>query len=134
VAATGGPEREAVHVDSFGEQVYGFAQAVRAGNVIHVAGQTAMNADGSIVGGDDMAAQMRAAYQAIEEALAPLGARLSDIVDETLFVTDYMAAATVAREVRGAVYGDRFDVASTLVEVATLGPGMLIEIKCTAQT
>jgi enamine deaminase RidA (YjgF/YER057c/UK114 family) len=126
--------KEPVYFGSFGEEVYGFAQAVRSGGLIHVAGQTAMADDGTIVGGD-MASQMRAAYAGVERALAALGAGLADVVDETLFVTDYMAAATVAREVRTEVFGGDLGVASTLVEVASLGlPGMLIEIKCTAQT
>jgi 2-iminobutanoate/2-iminopropanoate deaminase len=127
-------EREALHTGSFGEQVYGFAQAVRVDGLVHVAGQTAMADDGSILGEGDMATQMHEAYNAIERVLQTFGASCRDIVDETLFVTDYMAAATVALEVRQAVFGERFDVASTLVEVGSLGlPGMLIEIKCTAQ-
>ena len=65
--------------------------------------------------------------------LAKFGATPADIVDETLFVTDIMAAATVALEVRGEVYGPDFDVASTLVQIAALGtPDLMIEIKCTA--
>jgi len=123
-----------LHTESFGEQVYGFAQAVRVGGLIHVAGQTAMTDEGTILGEGDMANQMREAYNAIDRVLSTFGASCHDVVDETLFVTDYLAAASVAREVREAVYGARFDVASTLVEVGSLGlPGMLIEIKCTAQ-
>jgi len=127
-------EREVLHTESFGEQIYGFAQAVRVGGLIHVSGQTAMSDEGTILGEGDMATQMREAYNAIDRVLVTFGATCHDVVDETLFVTDYLAAAAVAREVREAVYGARFDVASTLVEVASLGlPGMLIEIKCTAQ-
>ena len=127
-------EREVLHTESFGEQLYGFAQAVRVGGLIHVSGQTAMSDEGTILGEGDMATQMREAYNAIDRVLATFGASCHDVVDETLFVTDYLAAATVAREVRQAVYGARFDVASTLLEVGSLGlPGMLIEIKCTAQ-
>ncbi len=61
------------------------------------------------------------------------GAEPSDVVDETLFVTDVMAAATCAKEVRGEVYGEAFAVASTLIGVAALGsPDLMIEIKCVA--
>jgi enamine deaminase RidA (YjgF/YER057c/UK114 family) len=127
-------DKEPVFFGSFGEQVYGFAEAVRAGDTIYVAGQTAMAADGSIIGGDDMAAQMRAAYAAIERALEPLGATLADVVEETLYVTDTMAAALAAKGVREPFYGPDFAVASSLIGVAQLGmPGILIEIKCTAR-
>ena len=118
---------------NFMEEAYGFSQAVRVGDVIYVSGQTAMGEDFAAVGGDDMAAQMREAYAGLTRVLAMFGAEPSDVVDETLFVTDVMAAATSAKEVRGEVYGESFAVASTLIGVAALGsPDLMIEIKCVA--
>jgi 2-iminobutanoate/2-iminopropanoate deaminase len=115
------------------EEAYGFSQAVRVGDIIYVSGQTAMGEDFAPVGGDDMAAQMREAYAGVTRVLAMFGAEPSDVVDEVLFVTDMMAAATCAKQVRGEVYGDSFDVASTLIGVAALGsPDLMIEIKCVA--
>ena len=118
---------------NFMEEAYGFSQAVRVGDIIYVSGQTAMGDDFAAVGGDDMAAQMREAYAGITRVLAMFGAEPSDVVDEVLFVTDVMAAATCAKQVRGEVYGDSFAVASTLIGVAALGsPDLMIEIKCVA--
>jgi 2-iminobutanoate/2-iminopropanoate deaminase len=92
-----------------------------------------MGDDFSVTGGADMAAQMRAAYAAVARVLELYGAALADVVDEVLFVTDTMAAATCAKEVRAAVYGESFEVASTLIGVAALGsPDLMIEIKCVA--
>jgi 2-iminobutanoate/2-iminopropanoate deaminase len=126
-------EKESVNYGNFMEQVYGFAQATKVGDTIYVSGQTGFRDDGTIDAGD-MRAQMTQAYATITDVLAKLGATPADIVEETLFVTDIMAAATVALEVRGAVYGPDFDVASTLVQIAALGtPDMMIEIKCTAR-
>ena len=117
---------------NFMEEAYGFSQAVRVGDVIYVSGQTAMG-DFAAVGGDDMAAQMREAYVGVTRVLAMFGAEPSDVVDEVLFVTDVMAAATCAKQVRGEVYGESFEVASTLIGVAALGsPDLMIEIKCVA--
>jgi enamine deaminase RidA (YjgF/YER057c/UK114 family) len=125
--------KEPVFFGDFMEQVYGFAQAVKAGDTIYVAGQTAFKETGEIDGVGDMAAQMRRAYANIARVLEKVGATVDDIVDETLYVTDIMAAATVALEVRKEVYGGRFEVASSLVQVAQLGlPDLMIEIKCTA--
>ncbi len=122
---------------SFGnmmEEAYGFSQAVRVGDTIYVAGQTAMGDDFTAVGGDDMAAQMRAAYAGVARVLAMYDADMSNVVDEVLFVTDTMAAAICAKAVRGEVYGDSFEVASTLIGVAALGsPDLMIEIKCVAR-
>ena len=118
---------------NFMEEAYGFSQAVRVGDIIYVSGQTAMGDDFAAVGGDDMAAQIREAYAGVTRVLAMFGAEPSDVVDETLFVTDVMAAATCAKEVRGEFYGEAFAVASTLIGVAALGsPDLMIEIKCVA--
>jgi enamine deaminase RidA (YjgF/YER057c/UK114 family) len=126
--------RKTAKFANFMEQAYGFSQAVQVGDTIYVSGQTAFGDDG-VVGAGDMAVQMRAAYEAIGRVLAEFGAGLSDVVDETLFVTDTMAAATVAHAVREEVYGSGFPVASTLIGVQALGaPELMIEIKCTART
>jgi 2-iminobutanoate/2-iminopropanoate deaminase len=126
--------KQAHRFGNFMEDVYGFAESVRAGDTVYVAGQTAFQDDGTIVGEGDMAAQMRQAYANIEKALAGVGATIGDVVEETLFVTDIDAASAVALEVRSGVYGSPIDVASTLCQVAALGaPQLLIEIKCTAK-
>lgn len=130
------PAKKETHTfGNFMEEVYGFAQSVKVGDTIYVAGQTAFQDDGSIDGEGDMATQMRAAYRGIERALGGLGATMDDVIDETLFVTDVNAASGCALEVRKEVYGGRFELASTLCQVAALGaPQLLIEIKCTART
>lgn len=122
---------------SFGnvmEEAYGFSQGVKVGDTVYVSGQTAMGDDFTVTGDDDMAAQMRAAYAGIARVLALFDAHPGDVVEETLFVTDVTAAATVARTVRGEFYGDAFEVASTLIGVSALGsPDLMIEIKCVAR-
>jgi enamine deaminase RidA (YjgF/YER057c/UK114 family) len=126
--------KEPTFFNDFMEQVYGFAQAVKVGDTIYVSGQTAFTEQGEVDGIGDMGAQMRRAYANILRVLERNGATADDIVDETLFVTDLMAAATVAHEVRKEVYGGRFEVASTLCQIQQLGtPDLLIEIKCTAR-
>jgi len=107
---------------------YGFAQAVKVGGTIYVSGQTA-SGDETM---GDMEAQMRSAYLKIARALEYFGATLENVVDETLFVADYLAAAMVAGKVRHEVYGGTPRVASTLIPVAPFAGEMLIEIKCIA--
>ena len=114
-------------VPSEGER-YGFAQAVKVGNAIYLSGQTASGDEPM----GDMEAQMRSAYAKIASALEQFGATLDNVVDEILFVADYMAAAMVAGTVRHEVYGGTPQVASTLIPVAPFAGDMLIEIKCTA--
>jgi enamine deaminase RidA (YjgF/YER057c/UK114 family) len=114
-------------VPSEGER-YGFAQAVKVGSAIYLSGQTA-SGDGPM---GDMETQMRSAYAKVTRALEQYGATLDNVVDEILFVADYMAAAMVAGKVRHEVYGGTPKVASTLIPVAPFAGEMLIEIKCVA--
>ncbi len=118
----------------FGGEAYGFAQAVKVGDTVYVSGQTAFLPEGGIAGVGDMQAQMRQAYVGIAQLLKAYGADMSNVVDETLYVTDMAAAASVARKVRGEAYGEVFEVASSLIGVQALGaPDLMIEIKCTAR-
>lgn len=127
-------KKEAFKFGNFMEQVYGFAQSVKSGDLIFVAGQTAFMDDGSIAGVGDMAVQMRTAYENIAKVLEPFGAKITDVVDETLYVTDVMAAAGAALAVRSEFYGPECEVASSLIGVAALGmPELMIEIRCTAR-
>jgi enamine deaminase RidA (YjgF/YER057c/UK114 family) len=120
------------------EKSYGYAQAVRHGDTVYVAGQSASSDDASP--GDpgdvgDMEQQMRRAYEKVARVLALFDLSMDDVLEETLFVTDMPAAVAVAGSVRGDVYGPEIDVASTLCGIQALGaPELLIEIKCTART
>lgn len=125
--------RETHVFGNFMEEAWGFAEGVKVGDTIYVSGQTGYDENFQIAVGD-MEAQMRQAYATIGKVLEGLGSSLADVVDETLFVTDVMAAATHGLAVRTAVYGGTPQVASTLVEVNALGsPDMMIEIKCQAR-
>ncbi len=127
-------EKQIRNLGSFAEEAYGFAQAVKVGDTVYVSGQTAFLPEGGIAGVGDMEAQMRQAYVGIAKLLQAYGGDMSNVVDETLYVTDVAAAATVARVVRGEAYGEVFDVASSLIGVQALGaPDLMIEIKCTAR-
>ncbi len=127
-------DKEIRNLGSFAEEAYGFAQAVKVGDTIYVSGQTAFLPEGGIAGVGDMEAQMRQAYVSVAQLLEGYGADMGNVVDETLYVTDVAAAATVARKVRGEAYGEVFDVASSLIGVQALGaPDLMIEIKCTAR-
>lgn len=124
--------KEPMRLGNVVEEYFGFSQAVKTGDTIHVSGQTAFVEGEELP--EDMAAQMRAAYANIADILAFYGASLDDVVDEVVFVTDMEAAMAVANEIRHEVWGPRFEVASTLVQVVALAaPQVLVEIKVTAR-
>jgi enamine deaminase RidA (YjgF/YER057c/UK114 family) len=116
------------------EQSFGFAQAVGVAGLIHVSGQVGSDDSGRPA---DIEGQMRIAYRRIAWILADAGATMSDVVDETIFVTDIAAASRVAKAVRYDAYGGAPVVASTFIGVAAIGNPraevpLLVEIKCTA--
>ena len=113
------------------EDIVGYSRAVRVGNVVEVAGTTAVDDNGEVVGIDNPYEQTKFALAKIEKALATAGATLEDVVRTRLFVTN------IARwEEIGRAHGEVFRAikpASTMVEVKSLiSPDMLVEIEATA--
>jgi len=113
------------------EPLVGYSRAVRVGNVIYVAGTTATDEQGTLVGVGDAYVQTRQALRNIERALVQAGATLQDVVRTRLFVTDIKLWQEVGRA-HGELFG-AIRPASTLVQVSALvDPGMLVEIEAEA--
>ena len=116
------------------EKEYGYAQAVKVGDTIHVSGQVSHDDKGNIVGRGDMEVQMRQAYENIRKLLTQYGATLNNVVDETLFVTDMDAAFTAAVKCRQDIFSGTPVIASTIVQIQRLAfPELMIEIRCVAK-
>ena len=112
------------------EEIVGYSRAVRVGNIIEVAGTTAMDGD-VLVGKEDLYAQTVFVIKKIEKALQDAGATLADVVRTRMFVTD------ISRwEEAGKAHGEFFKEikpVATMVEVSSLiNDDLLIEIEATA--
>ena len=116
------------------EREYGYAQAVKVGDTIYIAGQVSHDAEGNFVGIGEMETQMRQAYANVVRLLQEYGAGMENVVDEVLFVTDMEAAFAARVKCRRDVFGEFPALASTIVQIERLAfPEFLIEIKCVAK-
>ena len=108
-----------------------FAQGIRIGDTIYVAGQVAQAPDGSVVGAGDMEAQARQVFVNIEAVLSLGGASLRDIVKITTYVTDMSRYGGYAR-VRKELFPAADLVSATVASPVLVRPEFLIEIEATA--
>jgi len=115
----------------------GYSQIVEihAGRLIFVAGQTALDRDGNVVGKNDFAAQAEQVFRNLTIALQARGCTPANLVKLTVFLTD-MDNLGPYREVRNRFFASVTPPAApavTLVEVSKLyGPDFLIEIEAMA--
>ena len=113
------------------EPLVGYSRAVRVGPHVHVAGTTAVDAAGSLIGPGDAYAQTAFILRKIEAALVEAGSSMAQVVRTRMFVTDISRFEEFGRA-HGEVFRD-IRPASTMVEVkALVDPAMLIEIEADA--
>jgi enamine deaminase RidA (YjgF/YER057c/UK114 family) len=115
----------------------GYSQIVdvTARRIIFIAGQTALDCDGNVVGGGDFAAQAEQVFHNLTTALKAGGCTPANLVKLTVFLTD-MNNLGHYREARNRFFASVAPPAApavTLVEVSRLyGPDFLIEIEAIA--
>jgi enamine deaminase RidA (YjgF/YER057c/UK114 family) len=115
----------------------GYSQVVEATarRLVFVAGQTAVDREGRLVGKDDFAAQAAQVFRNLGAALEAAGCSPANLVKLTVLVRD-MGQLAPYREARNrffATFSPPAAPAVTLVEVSRLyGPDFLIEIEAIA--
>ncbi len=115
----------------------GYSQVVdvSAGRIIFIAGQTALDRGGNLVGKNDFAAQAAQVFRNLSLALEASGCTAANLVKLTVFLTDIDNLGSY-REARNRFFASVTPPAApavTLVEVSKLyGPDFMIEIEAIA--
>ncbi|MCK6584245.1 MAG: RidA family protein [Anaerolineales bacterium] len=113
------------------EDIIGYSRAVKVGNLIEVAGTTAINEDGNVVGANDPYEQTKFIFEKIEKALASAGASLRDVVRTRMFTTDISQWEEIGRA-HGEFFREVKPAASMIEVKGLIDPELLIEIEVTA--
>lgn len=113
------------------EDIVGYSRAVRVGNMIEVAGTTAVDERGEIVGVNNPYEQTKYILAKIESALIEAGASIKDVVRTRMFVTDISKWEEIGKA-HGEFFKDIKPAASMIEVKGLINPELLIEIEITA--
>lgn len=96
------------------------------------AGQTALDPEFNLVGGDSLFEQTIASMRNLEIAIREAGVTWDQIVRRTIYTTQPHEYETIARAI-AEVTGQTEHPAQTILGVTGLAiPGLLVEVECTA--
>jgi len=101
--------------------------------ILQLSGQVAIDADGNIVGGNDMAAQAEYIMDNITAILAAHGATLADVVNIRAYLTD-MSQLRDYGKVRAARFTGTPPTVTTVQVSRLFVPGALLEVEVLAIT
>ena len=115
-------------VDGLAPPISHYCDAVRFGDLLFISGVPPTDANGAVVGGDDVAAQTRQVLKNMKLVLDAAGASFADILKVTVYLLDVNDRSKI-NPVRQEFFGTARP-ASTLIGVSELAiPGMKVEIE-----
>jgi enamine deaminase RidA (YjgF/YER057c/UK114 family) len=124
-------KRQNISSGSPWEPKVGYSRAVRVGAHVFVAGTTATDETGHVVGHNDAYTQAHYIFRKIEKALREAGCSLKDVVRTRMFlksIADSDAVGKAHSEFFGSIRP-----AATMIQVSDfVSPGMLLEIEVDA--
>src|SRR4029434_9290193 len=110
---------------------YSLVAVAQPGRMVFIAGQTASDPQGNVVGIGDVRAQTRYVIQKIQRAVEAAGGTINDVVAMNVFTTDVRYHRDI-NDTRRELLGSNFPT-STMVQVVALArPELLLEINATA--
>jgi 2-iminobutanoate/2-iminopropanoate deaminase len=123
------PDLEFIEPASFGPSTLPFSQGVRAGNLLFIAGQGAVDDEGNFVGQGDIREQTRVTLDRVRRVVADAGGDRSNVVSATVFLTD-LANFAAYNEAWVEAFGDHRPARATVR--ADLLFDMMVEVQAIA--
>jgi 2-iminobutanoate/2-iminopropanoate deaminase len=113
-------QKQIFHLKSF-EKSYGYAQAVKVGNLIYVSGTVSIDNEGNPTGEDDMPFQVRSIYEDIRSTLKAFDITFDNVIKEAIFSTDLERFKNEGLAIRASYYqGCSLPASSAWIEVKSL--------------
>ncbi|MEV8128827.1 RidA family protein [Streptomyces sp. NPDC085944] len=110
------------------EDDFGYSQAIRSGELVHVSGQLAFDEAGEFPDGGDFAAQLRRTHANMDRVLDHYGATRNQIVSQTLYVVDLRQHAAAVARGNLAYFGGHRPAGTVLGVTGLTLPGQVVEI------
>jgi 2-iminobutanoate/2-iminopropanoate deaminase len=122
--------REMIRPTNVHEPAGGYHHAVKVGNTIYTSGQVGLDLEGNLVGKGDFLRQVEQAFENLKNVLEAAGASMADIVQLTMYVTDYSNMDNIG-DVWVKYLGPTYPPV-TAVEVSRLQDDYMVEINAKA--
>src|SRR5262249_29110442 len=120
---------QAYHFNETMERQFGYAQAIRAGNLLFVSGTAALDETFTPAQVGNEEGQYRMIYEQLKETLRAHSLDFSNVVKETLYAKNLDSFISVGNAVRKRYYADCYFPALTAVELTRVAlSGNVVEI------
>jgi enamine deaminase RidA (YjgF/YER057c/UK114 family) len=116
------------------ESDFGYSQAIKSGELIHVSGQLSFDEAGEFLYAGDFAAQLKQTYANMDKILDHYGATRNQIVSQTLYLVNLQQNAAAAMEGNRGYFGDHRPASTALGVTELTFPGQVIEISFVIDT
>ncbi len=124
-------QKEEIRVAHLIEPISHYTDAVRWGDLLFISGCGPVDAEGNLIGGDDVAEQCRQVFRNMQEILNAGGATFADILKVVVYVTD-IDDRTKINPVRQEFFGEARP-SSAIIGINQLAiPGMKVEVEAIA--
>ena len=108
-----------------------YTHVIKVGPWVYIAGQTASDESGNVVGVGDPAAQTEQVFKNLAKAVESIGGKLTDIVKTTVYVVGEENLEAI-RAARAGRFGDKPPTSTLLVISRLARPEFMLEIEAVA--